>query len=159
LLDKLLARDFENMGYGYRNINDLVTISIVYKKEGCRAIMKLLRLHRRLEYMTKGGKREGSGAKPKWKHGKTTVIRVPIAIADEILDFAKKLDSGNNSVLNTQFYGLDLSLLNVPQIRNKRFVFLQDILKLGYEIYPLSLAEDVRKEINLSKQASSKHLR
>jgi hypothetical protein len=108
--------------------------------------------------MAKGGKREGSGAKPKWKHGKTTVIRVPIAIADEILDFARKLDSGHDLMFNTQFYGLDLSLLNVPQIRNKRFVFLQDILKLGYEIYPLSLAEDVRKEINLNQQISPKHL-
>lgn len=29
---------------------------------------------------------------PKWNRGKTTVIRVPAAIADEVLEFAKRLD-------------------------------------------------------------------
>lgn len=31
---------------------------------------------------------------PKWKHGKTRTIRVPIALADQILDYAQKLDNG-----------------------------------------------------------------
>ena len=31
---------------------------------------------------------------PKWKHGKTRTIRVPIALADEILDYAHQLDEG-----------------------------------------------------------------
>lgn len=30
----------------------------------------------------------------KWKHGKTRTIRVPIALADEILDYAHQLDEG-----------------------------------------------------------------
>lgn len=29
---------------------------------------------------------------PKWKHGKTRTIRVPIALADEILEYAHQLD-------------------------------------------------------------------
>ena len=31
----------------------------------------------------------------KWKHGKTRTIRVPITLADEILDYAHQLDEGN----------------------------------------------------------------
>lgn len=31
---------------------------------------------------------------PKWRHGKTRTIRVPIALAGEILDYAKKRDQG-----------------------------------------------------------------
>jgi hypothetical protein len=32
---------------------------------------------------------------PKWKYGKTQTIRVPIALANEILDYAHQLDDGN----------------------------------------------------------------
>jgi len=34
---------------------------------------------------------------PKWKHGHTTVIRVPIALVDQIMDYAHRLDNGNDS--------------------------------------------------------------
>lgn len=34
---------------------------------------------------------------PKWKHGQTTVIRVPVALVDQIMDYAHKLDNGNTS--------------------------------------------------------------
>lgn len=42
-----------------------------------------------------GGSRPGAGNpgfKPKWKSGKTTVIRVPEAIADEVLSVARQID-------------------------------------------------------------------
>jgi hypothetical protein len=35
---------------------------------------------------------------PKWKHGETKTIRVPVALADEILDYAKSLDKVGQSV-------------------------------------------------------------
>lgn len=44
-----------------------------------------------------GGARSGAGNpefKPKWKSGKTTVIRVPEAIADEVLTAARRIDEG-----------------------------------------------------------------
>lgn len=44
-----------------------------------------------------GGARPGAGNpefKPKWKSGKTTVIRVPEAIADEVLAIARRIDDG-----------------------------------------------------------------
>jgi hypothetical protein len=34
---------------------------------------------------------------PKWKHGQTTVIRVPVALVDQILDYAHRLDNGNDN--------------------------------------------------------------
>lgn len=44
--------------------------------------------------MTRGGNREGAGRKFKWKSGETRTIRVPIAIADTVLQIAQALDSG-----------------------------------------------------------------
>jgi hypothetical protein len=44
--------------------------------------------------MPRGGYREGSGGKPKWIHGKTKTIRVPEALADQILQYARELDEG-----------------------------------------------------------------
>lgn len=99
--------------------------------------------------MPRGGKREGSGAKPKWENGRTTVIRVPEALADDILDYARKLDKG----LVTKSKAVDLSGISVPTIRRKKFVFLQDLVRLGYELYPLDIAGKVRAELNLSKRS------
>lgn len=39
-----------------------------------------------------GGVRPGQGLKPTWKSGKTRTIRVPIALADEVLAYARALD-------------------------------------------------------------------
>lgn len=33
----------------------------------------------------------------KWKHGKTRTIRVPIALTDKVLAYAKQLDDGDES--------------------------------------------------------------
>lgn len=43
--------------------------------------------------MSRGGHREGAGGKPTWKHGKTTNIRVPIALKEKILKIARQLDA------------------------------------------------------------------
>jgi hypothetical protein len=48
--------------------------------------------------MTHGGKRTGAGCKSTWKSGcpftETKLIRVPIAIADKVLEIAHRLDAG-----------------------------------------------------------------
>jgi hypothetical protein len=46
--------------------------------------------------MPRGGARENSGRKPKWNLGETKAIRVPVAIADTILEIARRLDDGEN---------------------------------------------------------------
>ena len=47
--------------------------------------------------MTRGGQRQGAGRKNSWASGcrfeETKLIRVPIAIADRVLDFAHRLDA------------------------------------------------------------------
>jgi hypothetical protein len=37
---------------------------------------------------------------PKWKHGNTRTIRVPVALAEQILEYAHKLDNGTLSQVN-----------------------------------------------------------
>lgn len=46
--------------------------------------------------MPRGGARENSGRKPKWNLGETKAIRIPVAIADTILEIARRLDDGEN---------------------------------------------------------------
>ncbi|GAB4206626.1 MAG: hypothetical protein Fur006_63860 [Coleofasciculaceae cyanobacterium] len=46
--------------------------------------------------MPRGGARENSGRKPKWNLGETKAIRVPLAIADLLLEIAKRIDEGES---------------------------------------------------------------
>jgi septal ring factor EnvC (AmiA/AmiB activator) len=46
----------------------------------------------------RGGYRPGSGNKYKWRHGETKPVRIPIAIADEVVELAKAIDSGKRLV-------------------------------------------------------------
>ncbi len=46
--------------------------------------------------MPRGGARENSGRKPKWNLGETKAIRVPVALADALLEIAKRVDEGEN---------------------------------------------------------------
>ena len=44
--------------------------------------------------MPRGGARPNSGPPPSWKHGRTTTIRVPRALAGQIKHLARQLDEG-----------------------------------------------------------------
>ena len=44
--------------------------------------------------MPRGGARPNSGPPPSWKHGRTTTIRVPRALAAQIKHLARQLDEG-----------------------------------------------------------------
>lgn len=46
----------------------------------------------------RGGYRPGSGNKYKWRHGETKPVRIPITIADEVVELAKAIDSGKRLV-------------------------------------------------------------
>lgn len=98
--------------------------------------------------MPRGGYRLGAGGKPTWKHGKTKTIRVPITLVDEILTIARILDEGGIIEHETKSKMIDLSGIIVPEIRGRRFVFLSDLVKVGYEIQPLKWAEQVRAELS-----------
>jgi hypothetical protein len=100
----------------------------------------------RIHIMPRGGKREGSGPKPTWKSGRTRTIRVPEVLADQILDIARLLDEGSLEQSSRSACLINLSSVNIPTIRNRKFVFIEDLIKLGYAVEPVSLAESVRHQ-------------
>lgn len=70
---------------------------------------------------TWGGARPGAGNpdfKPKWKSGKTTVIRVPETIASEVLAMARQIDEGNVVTLSSREAKAQLEQENA-QLRQK----------------------------------------
>ena len=103
--------------------------------------MKLTHIH----IMPRGGKREGSGPKSTWKSGKTKTIRVPEAFADQVLDITRRLDKGLLDQPSSHACLINLSSLNIPTIRNRKFVFIEDLIKLGYTVEPVTLIETPKK--------------
>lgn len=98
--------------------------------------------------MGRGGYRENAGSKPSWNYGKTKVIRVPIALADQILAIARMLDSGKALEDVTASKMVNLSGISIHQLKNGPVVYLQDLLKAGYKIRPLALVDKLRKDID-----------
>ncbi len=98
--------------------------------------------------MPRGGRRVGAGARYKWAHGETKVIRVPIVLADRILEIAKLLDQGIPLESVTQSKVVDLSGISVQSTEKGFVINLADLLKAGYKIRPAALASDVRKGID-----------
>jgi hypothetical protein len=104
--------------------------------------------------MPRGGKREGSGLKPTWNAGKTKVIRVPEALADRIMEFAKILDSGvslndvtqpdNDSVTISKV--INLSGVTIRAFSNGSGVYLSDLVRAGYSLKPDSIAKLVERK-------------
>ena len=105
--------------------------------------------------MPRGGKREGAGNKFKWKHGKTKTIRVPIELADQVLELAKKLDQGETLVsqseikekanidYDTESKVIDLSGVSLKTFQGGPYVALEVLLFKGYEFYPSVLNQKV----------------
>jgi hypothetical protein len=94
-----------------------------------------------MDAMTRGGKREGAGIRPTWKHGKTKTIRVPEELAEQILEFARKLDSGAIIESDTQSNVVNLSGISIRACNGKSAVYLEDLVKAGYEILPERLGQ------------------
>lgn len=105
--------------------------------------------------MARGGYREGSGGVPTWKHGKTKTIRVPEALASEILEIARRLDEGEKLISQresiiepvTESKVLDLSRISIRQVNGVIAVYLEDLVKAGYELRPQNLALMVEARI------------
>lgn len=116
--------------------------------------------------MGRGGARLGAGAKSKWNSNKTKTIRVPEILVDKILKYAIKLDKNeiieNVSESNvvpgnpgTEFSvtnnTLNLSKISIHRSNGKSFIFIEDLIKAGYEIQPSKLAVTVLDEIYKSQ--------
>jgi len=96
--------------------------------------------------MPRGGYRKNAGGKPTWKCGKTTTIRVPIALAEQLKEIARKLDNGESLVDDTGSKVVNFSGVPIVRLKGKPCVFLEDFLNVGYEIKPPKLAEKVMLE-------------
>lgn len=108
---------------------------------------------------TRGGRREGAGGKPAWKHGATKPIRIPIALADEVLRITRILDEGKfeDSDNLHAFAGLvtdskviDLTGIAVRATKDGPAVYLADLLRAGYTIKPDQVVKNLRREPSLS---------
>jgi hypothetical protein len=97
--------------------------------------------------MARGGRREGAGAKPAWEHGKTKPIRVPIAIAERVLEIAKEIDQGSFPQPSSEISlhkVIDLSGIAILRSNGEPVIRLVDLIRAGYEIHPERLANLVR---------------
>lgn len=80
----------------------------------------LLNIVYRLSYkfniiMPRGGKRDGAGRPSVWLHKETKLIRVPIAISDQLMDIAHKLDRGEVLEFETNSKCVNqMAILDVP---------------------------------------------
>jgi hypothetical protein len=96
--------------------------------------------------MSRGGKREGAGAKPSWKHGKTKTIRVPVVLADEILAVARKLDENGLLEFSADSGSvIDLSGVPIKVISGSMGVMLSDLVNKGYKLAPNRIDEVVHQ--------------
>jgi len=100
--------------------------------------------------MPRGGRRDGAGGSSTWNQGKTKTIRVPIALADQLLEVARAMDNGevftaNSSVIEsvTESKVIDLSGVSVTHLNGEIAIRLEDLVKLGYKLLPLTLAQMV----------------
>jgi hypothetical protein len=86
--------------------------------------------------MTRGGAREGAGCKSGWKKGKTKLIRVPEILADQVLDYARKLDDDSIIESVTESKVVNLAGIKLKTYNGKIAIHIEDLVKGGYEIMP-----------------------
>lgn len=79
---------------------------------------------------------------------KTTTIRVPESLANEVLHLARQLDAGVqvDSVANSN--DIDLSGIPIRHLEEQPVIAVKDLLRKGFKIRPLKLVNALRKEID-----------
>lgn len=98
--------------------------------------------------MPRGGKREGAGGKPGWKNGRTKPVRVPVVLADKILEIAKILDEEGLGESVTGSKVLDLTGIAIYASKDGPVVRLADLVKAGYDIQPERLTRNLRTQVS-----------
>ena len=108
--------------------------------------------------MPRGGYRKNAGGKPTWKHGKTKVIRVPEALADEVLRYARSIDDVTETNLN-QSKTINLTRVPVYSSNKGSLVYLSDLIAFGYEIFPVALHRLATQHKRFEQQKRVKQLK
>jgi hypothetical protein len=109
--------------------------------------------------MPRGGYREGSGGKPKWIHGKTKTIRVPEALAEKIIEYARKLDikeieqdeNTKATVLTEELKVINLDGIPLKSLDGQVGVRLIDLVQKGYILRPERLQKIVTSALKTKK--------
>lgn len=117
--------------------------------------------------MPRGGRREGAGGKPKWEYGRTKVIRVPEALADIVLKFVEFLDKTDNptsvtwskSDNVTESKSINLAGILIRSFNGNPSIYLSDLIRVGYKIYPEKLATSVKAREGKVKEVLEESLR
>lgn len=109
--------------------------------------------------MPRGGQRANAGAKSTWNAGATKTIRVPIAIADKLLQIARQIDADYESSekSNHDNYAtiepvtdskvINLSGVSLRQVDGILSVYLEDLVSKGYTLVPSSIDNMVKSRI------------
>lgn len=105
--------------------------------------------------MPRGGYREGAGRGSSWKHGKTKPVRVPVALAEEILAIARLLDCGQRVSPDKCSKCIDLSGVAIVTSRQGPMVRLSDLIRIGYTIKPERLTKNLKALPPLDPELSS----
>lgn len=95
--------------------------------------------------MARGGRREGSGGKPTWKHGKTKPVRVPVALAEQVLEIARILDDEGDPGDTSKV--IDLSGIAILHSQHGPVIRLADLIRVGYKIKPERLLRSIGKRL------------
>lgn len=98
--------------------------------------------------MARGGRREGSGGRPSWKNGKTKPVRVPVVLAEKILEIARVLDEEGSGEAVTGSKVIDLTGVAIYSSKDGPTVRLIDLLRAGYEIQPERLARNLKAQVD-----------
>lgn len=95
--------------------------------------------------MPRGGRREGAGGKPTWKHGKTKPVRVPVALADQVVEIARILDEEGDPGRISKT--INLTGVAILQSKYGPVVRLADLLRVGYKIKPERLVRAFKAQM------------
>jgi len=106
--------------------------------------------------MPRGEEKKGKG-KSQWKHGKTKVIRVPEALADQIIEYARDLDEGkikndDAKQIASSLKVIDLSGISTKLIEGEMGVRLSDLAKKGYQLLPSRINDIVSASLKNRKR-------
>ncbi len=112
----------------------------------------MLLQRQKVDMTTRGGKREGAGGKPTWRYGKTKPVRVPVALAEKILEIARVLDEEGLESPVTSSKVVDLTGIAIYSSKDGAMVRLMDLLRAGYEIRPERLVRNLKVKPSLSSE-------
>ena len=91
--------------------------------------------------MPRGGYRKESGRRSTWKSGKTKPVRVPVSLAEKVMEIARILDEGGDPGSSR---AIDLSGIVIVQTSQGPAVHLVDLIRAGYTIKPERLARWIK---------------